>query len=53
MKLVTDCFNFKVKGNIYECKIKGFKIMGLIAPDEVAFCSKEYCAKCKKWEGEE
>jgi hypothetical protein len=53
MKLVTECYNFKVKKNIYECKVKGFKVMGMLIPEEVAYCSKEYCAKCKQYEVEE
>jgi len=49
MKICTECFNFVVKGNVYRCKVKDWKIMGRPAPDEIAEASK-MCQKCKEYE---
>jgi len=50
MKICTECFNFVVKGNVYRCKVKDWKIMGRPAPDEIAEASK-MCQKCEDFEG--
>ena len=50
MKICTECFNFVVKGNVYRCKVKDWKIMGRPAPDEIAEASKR-CHSCKDFDG--